>query len=99
MHSGRGSYRFLYLFDFHTSVVSFVYEYIQDCSVEMVTFINLFLDVVSSLTFSSDYCFIYFPLFNVCNYMLVISFDFLIVVQQPNDINNQQIIEQQAGKL
>ena len=99
MHSGRGSYRFLYLFDFHTSVVSFVYEYIQDFSVEMITFINLFLDVVSSLTFSSDYCFIYFPLFNVCNYMLVISFDFLIVVQQPNDINNQQIIEQQAGKL
>jgi hypothetical protein len=36
-----------------------IYEYIQDCSVEMVTFINLFLDdptnnVISSLTFSSD---------------------------------------------
>jgi hypothetical protein len=34
-----------------------IYEYIQDCSVDMVTFINLFLDnpttnVVSSLTFS-----------------------------------------------
>jgi hypothetical protein len=35
-----------------------IYEYIQDCSVDMVTFIKLFLDnptsnVVSSLSFSS----------------------------------------------
>jgi hypothetical protein len=32
--------------------------------------------------------------------MLLICFDSLIIVQQPNDINNdQQIMEQQAGKL
>ena len=32
--------------------------------------------------------------------MLLICFDFLIVVQQSNDItNDQQIMEQQAGKL
>jgi hypothetical protein len=32
--------------------------------------------------------------------MLLICFDFLIVVQQVNDFNNeQQIIQEQAGKL
>ena len=32
--------------------------------------------------------------------MLLICFDFLIVVQQPNDFNNeQQIIQEEAGKL